>query len=645
VANTISVNIVGDVKDIRNSLKSVDDQLSGFGKSIGKVGGLLKGAFAVAAGSALVGQLGSMVTAASDLNETVSKAQTVFGSSFGSINAFAKDAAKNLGLSSQEALAGAAQFGNLFDQIGIGKKAAADMSKGFLQMSADLGSFNNADPSKVMEAFQSATRGEFDSLQQFIPTINAATLQTEALRLTHKKSADQLTEADKANALYSLSVKGMGKAQGDFQKTSGGLANQQRILSARFKDLQANIGQKLLPIALKVVTFFNSQFGPSSQKLGDVTKRIGDIFTQNVLPVLKDFGTFLTGTVVPALGALAGFIQKNSDFFVPFAATIVVIVAAMKLWAIAQAALNLVMSLNPIGLVVIAIAALVAGIIYAYKHSEKFRTVVDGAFKAIKTAVVSVINFFKGLPGNISTAVGNLGSLLKTKGSDLIKGLVNGYNAVIGGVASFFKGIAGKVLGWIGNVAKTLYNKGADFIRGLASGYNSLIGTVATFFKGIPGKVVNALGNVGSTLYNAGRNLLQGMINGIKSMVSNLISSVTGPIGDAIAAGKKKLGINSPSKVFKLIGLQTIQGLVLGLKNLAPVKAASAALAGAVTGSYATSLNAGVGTATLAPAGAGRTYQINVSGVLPGNEAKVGAAIINHIKSYEGANGSRWRNS
>ena len=46
-------------------------------------------------------------------------------------------------------------------------------------------------------------------------------------------------------------------------------------------------------------------------------------------------------------------------------------------------ALNAALSANPIGLVVIAIAALVAGLIYAYQHSATFRAIVQGAMKAV----------------------------------------------------------------------------------------------------------------------------------------------------------------------------------------------------------------------------------------------------------------------
>jgi tape measure domain-containing protein len=62
------------------------------------------------------------------------------------------------------------------------------------------------------------------------------------------------------------------------------------------------------------------------------------------------------------------------------------IAAATVVWTVVQRVLNAVLRANPIGLVITAIGLLVAGIIYAYKNSETFRKIVDGAFRAVAQA-------------------------------------------------------------------------------------------------------------------------------------------------------------------------------------------------------------------------------------------------------------------
>ena len=104
---------------------------------------------------------------------------------------------------------------------------------------------------------------------------------------------------------------------------------------------------------------------------------------------------YFTGTVMP-------FMVKYQNVLIPVGAGILAIVAALKIWRIAtmaytavQAALNVVMTANPIGLVVLAIVGLIAAFVVAYQKSETFRTVVQAAWAGIKVAVLAVVNWFR----------------------------------------------------------------------------------------------------------------------------------------------------------------------------------------------------------------------------------------------------------
>jgi hypothetical protein len=303
-------------KDIKRKLSKIDAEKDGkkagqtFGhgivggmkESVGKAGVALAGVFAV---GAVVEGLKSTVGAASDLNETVSKSNTIFGKASGSINKFASNSAKDLGLSREAALSGLSAFGNFFDQIGIGTAQSVKMSKGLVSLSSDLASFNNADPAAVMEAFQAATRGEYDSLQAFIPTVSAATVQTEALRQTHKKSATDLTNADKATALYAIAQRDAGKAVGDFARTSGGAANQQRIMNAQLTDAKAKIGQAFLPAWTGVLKLFNRALPVAMRAVSKAWTAIKEGFLEGTDgSALSTFGATV-GTVFLAIQTAA----------------------------------------------------------------------------------------------------------------------------------------------------------------------------------------------------------------------------------------------------------------------------------------------------------------------------------------------------
>ncbi|MCI0632525.1 MAG: hypothetical protein L0206_01185, partial [Actinobacteria bacterium] len=190
---------------------------------------------------------------ASDLNEALSASNTIFGTNAATIERWSQTAAKSFGVSQAEALTASTTFGNLFTQIGIGTDQVDDMSTSIVELASDFASFHNQDPVAVQDALAAAFRGEFDALQRFVPTINAAAVQQRALADSGKDSADALTEGEKAAATYALIMEGAGDALGDFDRTADSAANTQRTLAAEAKDASAQIGEQLLPIFARVV--------------------------------------------------------------------------------------------------------------------------------------------------------------------------------------------------------------------------------------------------------------------------------------------------------------------------------------------------------------------------------------------------------
>lgn len=127
-----------------------------------------------------------------------------------------------------------------------------------------------------------------------------------------------------------------------------------------------------------------------------------------------DLASGVANFVVPAVqGAVA--IAKADFAAAKAAVTQKIAAAASKAWAVAQAALNAVMSANPIALVVIAIAALVAGIVIAYNKSEKFRAVMQLLWSALKegarASISGVLRVLDGLLGGLATVARAAGHL------------------------------------------------------------------------------------------------------------------------------------------------------------------------------------------------------------------------------------------
>ena len=239
--------------------------------------------------------------AASNLEETVNKTTVLFGSSADTMQQWAAEAASNLGLSKQAALEAASGFGDMFQQLGYGQSEAANMSQSVVKLAADLGSFNNIPTAEVSEMIAAGFRGEYDSLQRLIPNINAARVEKEALAMTGKSVASGLTAQEKAAATLAIITKDGARANDDFKRTSGSLANSQKIATAEFENSKAALGESLLPAMTKASQIVSTLLG-GFNALPAPVKTLAIVVTAAAGAFL-----FLAPKIAAAKASLAGF--------------------------------------------------------------------------------------------------------------------------------------------------------------------------------------------------------------------------------------------------------------------------------------------------------------------------------------------------
>lgn len=301
---------------LNRGLQSTADESKGFfRRKAGEIGDeftdgikkALAGAAIIAAGKTLVTFLKGTIDAASDMNETVSKSQAIFGSSAGSIRDWSRTAATSLGLSQQAALDSATALGDMFLQLKFTGDQASKMSTSTVQLAADLGSFNNLETSDVLDRITGALRGEYDSLQAVIPNINAARVEQEAMAESGKKSATELTAQEKAQATLAIVTQDGARAVGDFARTADGAANTSKTLSAQWSDLQVEIGTRLLPAWQALQDLMGIGVGILGDLVGIVGQAV-DWFSQLPGPVQAGAIAFAAWTLVgpQVLGFLKG---------------------------------------------------------------------------------------------------------------------------------------------------------------------------------------------------------------------------------------------------------------------------------------------------------------------------------------------------
>jgi hypothetical protein len=166
---------------------------------------------------------------------------------------------------------------------------------------------------------------------------------------------------------------------------------------ASFDDVMAAMAKTTGGAATTAANTAQGQFKRLGVALSETKESIGAALLpaiEAVLPFLQKMGQWAqdhTTTFVIIAGLIAGI-----------AAAVVIANAAITAWGVAtkvltgiQLVFNAVMAMNPISLIVIAIAALIAGLVLAYKHFDSFRAIVDTVGRAIKTGFLVYFTVIK----------------------------------------------------------------------------------------------------------------------------------------------------------------------------------------------------------------------------------------------------------
>jgi hypothetical protein len=229
----------------------------GFVEGLG-IAGALNAANLVTKGMGmLTDAIGTSIDAASNLQESMSKVNVVFGESADEIIKWSESSASSVLMSQQAALEAAGTFGNLFDALGLASEAQTDMSKGAVQLAADLASFNNAPVEDTLLAIRSGLLGEAEPMRKFGSALTAARVEAFSLSKGWVKNKKDLTEAMKVQARYEIIMQDTANAQGDVARTGEGLANQSRELDANLANLAATIGGFIIGPANLFIGFLN----------------------------------------------------------------------------------------------------------------------------------------------------------------------------------------------------------------------------------------------------------------------------------------------------------------------------------------------------------------------------------------------------
>lgn len=336
-----------------------------------------------------------------------------------------------------------------------------------------------------------------------------------------------------------------------------------------------------------------------------------------VIPPIRDGISWLKDnlpTIAPLLSAIAGAIGG-----LLVAEKITALVTAFSAWktategmAIAQQLLNVVMSANPLGIVLTLIGALVAAIVALWNTNEGFREAVMNAWQGIQdfvgNAIQAIVDFFTNLDTTISQLpqmfsdwlnsviatvtewVSNMAAQAASAGSQFVSNVVSFVQNLPANVASFLGNVISNVVGWVSNMASNASRAGSQFLSNAINFVSQLPGRIASFLgnvisnlgswasnmasRGAEGAmnmfnaVVNGLASLPGRVLSIGSDIVRGIWDGISGAGGWLMSQISNFASGVVDGIKDFFGIHSPSRVMRdQVGKYIAQGIGEGFSD------------------------------------------------------------------------------
>lgn len=374
-----------------------------------------------------------------------------------------------------------------------------------LKAAADSAAYYDTSVEQATETLQSFLKGNFANDAALGLSATETTRNAAAMELFGQKYND-LSEIQKQETLLKMveDSQRLSGAMGQAAREADGWENVLGNLKETWRQFQANAGapflESLIPIIQKITTAFQ----------GWINSVDWDTFTANItgfVNTVLDNGDTIISVIA---GIATGFVAWN------VASIIQGVVGAIKAFqaanegaTIAQAALNLVMNANPIGIVITAVAALAASVIALWHTNDDFRNAVISAWEKIKdtisNAVASIKTFFtETIPNAERTAVKWFQSIpdqMRDVGRNLLMGLWNGISDKVAWLKSKVSGVVDRIKSWFTGKngfdehSPSKWSNGvAKYVmQGMADGFENGLPSLMDSVGGVTDRIKNGL--------------------------------------------------------------------------------------------------------------------------------------------------------
>jgi TP901 family phage tail tape measure protein len=361
------------------------------------------------------------------------------------------------------------------------------------------------------------------------------------------ESLDGLSDSQKSQALTTIF--------GDRAMT--GAIALAKVGEDGFNDLSEAIGDVS---AQEVAKQKMDNLAGSIEQLKGSAETLGIVLGTVIIPFMKDIVDGVTAALNVFLN-LPGPVQKAVVAFLAIASAGLLAIALIVKFIQVQKAIQLalagtrlafistwVAALGPIGLVVAAIAVVIAVIVLLWKKSETFRTIVTAVWNAVKAAVLTVVSWFTSLPALFSTvwsAITNVFRVHAAFWSAIWNAVKAVFQAIWSAIAAVVRAYVGAVVAVVTGAWNALRAVTTAAWNALKTVVSNAVSAVVERVRSLKDRVVSVFSNAGSWLFDAGKKIVQGVINGITSMagkISGAFKSVAGGLARFLPGSPVKEG-------------------------------------------------------------------------------------------------------
>lgn len=343
----LALRIISDASGAAKGFQEAEGRVAGLESKLSRATPA-----ALAVGGAIVFAASQAYDAAAKLEQSSGAVESVFGAQAAAIKGYAEDAAQAVGLSTNSYQELASVLGAQLGGMGYAGKELTTQTDALIRTGADLAATFGGSTSDAVSALSSLMRGERDPIERYGIALSQAAVDAQVAAMGLDTSTPAAKRAADAQATLALVAEQSAAAQGAFAREADTAAGQTQRAQAEFENAAASLGEVLLPVVAE-----------GARKLSELAGFL--VENKNVVIPL-----------VGVIGGLAAAVVAVNAALSVYRAIAVVATAAQWLW-------NIALSANPIGLIVLAIAAVVAAVVLAYNKFEWFRAGVEFIGKAI----------------------------------------------------------------------------------------------------------------------------------------------------------------------------------------------------------------------------------------------------------------------